>query len=169
MNDTRSSYLEVVRRLEDSGVPLEAGSEKERLAIERFEGLLGDFKAPDFVPRIRQVYAEDVYFNDTLRTIRRVEELEAYLADSADAVEVGTVEFLDRAVANGNYYFRWEMSLRFKKLRRGVLTQSLGVSHIRFDAEGRVALHQDFWDSASGLFEHVPVVGGLIRTIKRRL
>ena len=169
MNETRTSYLEVVRRLEDAGVSLEPGSEKERLAIERFEGLLGDFKALDFVPRIRHVYAEDVYFNDTLKTIRGVDELETYLADSADAVEVGTVEFLDRAVANGNHYFRWEMRLRFKKLRRGVLTRSLGVSHIRFDAEGRVALHQDFWDSASGLFEHVPVVGGLIRTIKKRL
>jgi len=163
------SYLDVVRHLEDAVVPLERGSEEERLAIKRFKGLLGDFKASDFVPRIRQVYAEDVYFNDTLKTIRSVDQLEEYLADSADAVEVGTVEFLDLAVANGNYYFRWEMSLRFKKLRRGVLTRSLGMSHIRFNAEGRVALHQDFWDSASGLFEHVPVVGGLIRTIKRRL
>lgn len=61
------------------------------------------------------------------------------------------------------------MRLRFKKLRRGELTRSLGVSHMSFDAEGRVALHRDFWDSASGLLEHVPVVGGLIRTIKRRL
>jgi hypothetical protein len=60
------------------------------------------------------------------------------------------------------------MSLRFKRLRRGVLTRSFGMSHIRFDAEDRVALYQDFWDSAAGLFEHVPVVGGLIRTIKRR-
>lgn len=74
MSETRTSYLEVARRLEDAGVSLEAGSEKERLAIERFEGLLGDFKAPDFVARIRQVYAENVYFNDTLKTIRGVDE-----------------------------------------------------------------------------------------------
>jgi hypothetical protein len=163
------SYLEILRRLEDARPPLEAGSEKERLAVERFKDLLGDFKAPDFVPRIRQVYAEDVYFNDTLKTIRTLDQLEKYLAHSADAVEVGTVDFLDLAVANGNYYLRWEMSLRFKKLRRGVLNRSFGMSHIRFNAEGRVVLHQDFWDSASGFFEHVPALGGLIRAIKERL
>jgi hypothetical protein len=32
-----------------------------------------------------------------------------------------------------------------------------------------VVLHQDYWDSAAGLFEHVPVVGRLIRTVKSRL
>jgi len=163
------SYWEVLRRLEDIGTPFETGSEEENLAIDRFRALLGDFKASDFVPRIRQVYAEDVYFNDTLKTMVGIEALEAYLEGSAEALEVGTVEFLDLAVSNGNYYFRWEMSLRFKKLRRGVLTRSFGMSHIRFDAEGRVVLHQDFWDSASGFFEHVPMAGGLIRAIKKRL
>lgn len=163
------SYLEVVRRLEAEGAPLRVGSEEERRAVERFEGLLSDFKAPDFASRIRQVYAEDLYFDDTLRTVRRLDELEAYLTGSADAVEVGRVAFLDRAVANGSYYFRWEMTLQFKKLRRGKLTRSLGMSHVRFDAEGRVVLHQDYWDSASGLFEHVPVMGGLIRAVKKRL
>ncbi|MDZ7644911.1 MAG: hypothetical protein U5K76_12275 [Woeseiaceae bacterium] len=29
--------------------------------------------------------------------------------------------------------------------------------------DGRVALHQDFWDAAGGLYEHVPMLGGLIR------
>lgn len=163
------SYLEIVRRLEAEGAPLRVGSEQERQAVDRFEGLLSDFKAPDFVSRIRQVYAEDLYFDDTLKTVRQVDELETYLAGSADAVEVGKVAFLDKAVANGNYYFRWEMTLQFKKLRRGELTRSMGMSHIRFDAEGRVVLHQDYWDSASGLFEHVPVLGGLIRAVKKRV
>jgi hypothetical protein len=169
MRGTHESYREVVRRLEDAGAPLEVGGKKERLAIDGFKALLADLKAPDFTSRIRQVYARDLYFDDTLKTIRRIDELEAYLAGSADAVEVGTVEFLDLAVSNGNYYFRWEMSLRFKRLRRGVLTRSIGMSHVRFDAAGRVVLHQDFWDSAAGLFEHVPVAGALIRTIRKRV
>jgi hypothetical protein len=41
------------------------------------------------------------------------------------------------------------------------------MSRVRFDAGGRVVLHQDYWDSASGLFEHVPVLGGLIRAVKK--
>ena len=70
---------------------------------------------------------------------------------------------------HADYYFRWEMNLQFKKLRKGVLNRSQGMSHIRFDAEGRVVLHQDFWDSATGLFDHVPVVGRLIRAVRSRV
>ena len=47
---------------------------QERQAVERFQALLGDFKAADFVSRIRQVYAEDLYFNDTLKTILRISD-----------------------------------------------------------------------------------------------
>jgi len=42
-------------------------------------------------------------------------------------------------------------------------------SHIRFNAAGQVVFHQDYCDSGGNLFEHIPVVGWLIRRIKARL
>jgi hypothetical protein len=51
----------------------------------------------------------------------------------------------------------------------GETVQSIGMSHIRFNSAGQVVLHQDYWDSGSNLFEHIPVVGWLIRRIKARL
>jgi hypothetical protein len=32
-----------------------------------------------------------------------------------------------------------------------------------------VRLHQDYWDSTQGLFQHIPVLSTLIGLIKRRL
>ena len=69
----------------------------------------------------------------------------------------------------GNYYFRWQMTIRFKRLARGEEQRSIGMTHVRFDPEGKVVLHQDFWDSAAGLFEHVPVLGWMLRRVKQRL
>ena len=43
------------------------------------------------------------------------------------------------------------------------------MSHIRFGADGKVVLHQDFWDSSGGLFEHVPGLGWMLRKAKARL
>jgi hypothetical protein len=43
------------------------------------------------------------------------------------------------------------------------------MSHLRFDADGRVALHHDFWNAAEGLYQYVPVLGAGIRAIQRRL
>jgi hypothetical protein len=162
-------YLKTVQSLEVDGPPLEEGSEAERQAIARFQSLLRDFKAPDFSERIPEVYAEELFFNDTIKTLHGADELQEYLAETAEAIDKGTVEFLDVVTSNGNYYFRWEMTLRFKKLARGEDKRSVGMSHIRFDATGKVVLHQDFWDSTGGLFEHVPALGWMLRSVKSRL
>ena len=162
-------YLKTLSPLAAQGAVLEPDSDRERQAIERFQGLLSDFKAPDFRSRIREVYAEDVFFNDTLKTVRGVEEVEEYLVASADAIEKGTVEFLDLVAKDGNYYFRWVMTIRFKRFARGEDKRSIGMTHVRFDREGKVLLHQDFWDSSAGLFEHVPALGWMLRRAKKRL
>jgi hypothetical protein len=44
-----------------------------------------------------------------------------------------------------------------------------GATHLLFDEEGRIASHRDYWDPAEELYEKVPVLGTLMRWIKRRL
>jgi hypothetical protein len=56
-----------------------------------------------------------------------------------------------------------------KRFKPNQDTQTIGMSHLRFDASGLVRLHQDYWDSTAGLFEHVPLLGAGIRAIKRRV
>ena len=162
-------YLDTSRGLAAHGVALEPGGETERRAIDRFQGLLSDFKAPDFQSRIREVYADDVFFNDTLKTLRGVDAVERHLVATAEALESGTVEFVDLVSADGDYYFRWVMTVRFKRFARGEERRSVGMTHIRFDPDGDVLLHQDFWDSAGGLFEHTPVLGWMLRQARERL
>ncbi|MEJ2026505.1 MAG: hypothetical protein P8X52_03290, partial [Limibacillus sp.] len=44
-----------------------------------------------------------------------------------------------------------------------------GVSEIEFDEQGRVTRHRDHWDAAGTVYEGVPLLGGLLRAIKKRL
>jgi hypothetical protein len=46
---------------------------------------------------------------------------------------------------------------------------SVGVSQIRFDREGKVAFHQDFWDSGKNFYAHLPVIGGAVGYVGKRL
>ena len=162
-------YLETARLLEEAGAPLEEGGEEERRAIERFQSLLSNFKAPDFGERISEVYSEDAFFNDTIKTVRGAKDVREYLTATGEGIDRGTVEFLDLVADNGNYYFRWLMTIRFKRFARGEDKRSVGMTHVRFDAAGKVVLHQDFWDSAGGLFEHVPALGWMLRRAKKGL
>lgn len=43
-----------------------------------------------------------------------------------------------------------------------------GASHLRFDATGLVAEHRDYWDAAEELYEKLPLVGSLMRWLKKR-
>jgi len=55
------------------------------------------------------------------------------------------------------------------KLSGGSPIHSVGMSQVRFDAQGKVAFHQDFWDSGKNIYGKIPIVGGLIHTIRNRM
>jgi steroid Delta-isomerase len=44
-----------------------------------------------------------------------------------------------------------------------------GASHITFADDGRVARHRDYWDAAEELYEKLPLIGSLMRALRRRL
>jgi hypothetical protein len=44
-----------------------------------------------------------------------------------------------------------------------------GVTHLCFDTDGLVCLHRDYWDPAEELYERLPIIGSLMRWLKKRL
>ena len=118
---------------------------------------------------VHEVYADDAYLNDTLKEVRGVEAIREYLIESGKAVRSCQVEINDLAQSQVDCYVRWTMEIRFKKLEKGRVCSSQGISHLRFNQDGRIIYHQDYWDSAGALFEHIPVLGLLIRQVKKRL
>ena len=138
----------------------------EKAAIDRVKTYLSNLRDPKTLESTAQVYSEDAFFNDTIKTeigARKIEEYFKATAENTDAIEV---EIQDVARSNNDYYLRWVMDVKFKKFDRGKTFRSIGMTHIRFGPDGKVILHQDYWDSASGLFERIPILGSGIRWIK---
>lgn len=147
-----------------------AGSESERSAIARVKRFLGNWSEATIREQTDQVYAPDAYLNDTLKTLHGATQIRDYFLETAENAESITVEFADVTRAtDGAHYFRWVMDVRMKKVAAGKTIRTPGITLVRFDEKGRVLIHQDYWDSAAGLWEHVPVIGRGIRTIKARL
>jgi len=168
--DPITSYQDALARTDPAIVgTVPKGSTEEKAAVDRFVELFGNLTAETVRAKAKSVYAPDAYFNDTLKTLSGAEAIEAHLVRSAEAAEEVTVDVVDVAQSGGDYYLRWVMDVRFKSLKKGEVVRSIGVSHIRFNREGQVVLHQDYWDATSGLFEHIPVVGRVLRSIKKRL
>ena len=145
------------------------GSEAEKAAISRFESFLSHLDEKTARDETEKVYAPDAFLNDTLKTLHGSPSIRDYFIKTAQGLESMTVTFDDLAVSGKNYYFRWTMETRMKHLARGKTVTTIGVTLVRFDPKGRVLVHQDFWDSAQGVWDHVPVLGTVIRWIQSKI
>lgn len=113
------------------------------------------------------LYAEQLYFCDTLLTTRSREQLQAHMAAFTESGARVAIEVLDRQIDGPDAYLIWFMEASFSPAGREVTSRTLGVSHLRFNERGQIVLHQDFWDAAAGFYEHIPVLGGTIRRVGR--
>jgi hypothetical protein len=61
------------------------------------------------------------------------------------------------------------MTFTFEVAGSERVSETIGMTQLRFDRDGRIRFHQDFWDSAQGFYQHVPVLGAAIRSVARRM
>jgi len=165
-----TAALRAVRTEMEQRPTVAPGSAAERQGIERLKTFLSKIDADSVRTRTSQVYAPDAYLNDTLVSRRGATAIQTYFMTTVEAAESITAQIEDVSrSADGYYYVRWTMDVRMKKVAAGETIRTLGLSLIRFDDQGRVLIHQDYWDSAAGLWDHVPGIGRGIRWIKGRL
>lgn len=124
---------------------------------------------PATVSRLREVAAADVHFQDPFNDVRGIERMERCMhAMYADATDV-RFEILHWAIEGETAYLRWRFWFKPKRLKADRPWQVEGMSELRFDAAGLVAEHIDHWDAASQFYARLPVLGGIIRWVQRRL
>jgi steroid delta-isomerase len=71
------------------------------------------------------------------------------------------------SIAQGDQAFLvWEFQFRMKRWNDALQTIR-GASHVRFGGNGLVLVHRDYWDPAEELYEKLPVLGALMRMLKR--
>jgi len=133
--------------------------------VGRFSGLYGDLSVSNVTANVRSVYAPEAWFNDTIATEVGLEAIEKYLLKTAEGAEKVSAKINDVAVSGSDCYVRWTMEIRTKNLAGGKPIITEGISQLRFDEQGRVILHQDFWNPASGIYQHLPLLGPAIRFV----
>lgn len=118
---------------------------------------------------LKTVYREDVRFIDPAHEVNGIDNLTAYFA--ALYKNIDSIEFIFRApmVVDKRGYVSWEMIFSTSSLARGNPITIEGVTHLEFDEEGRVYHHQDYFDLGAMLYEHIPLLGRLVKLIKRGL
>ena len=115
-------------------------------------------------------YAKDAEFSDPIGTHHGVASIKRYYAGLYESVSTISFEFTSVLGNADDYSVVWVMHLSAKRLNGGKPISVPGVSHLRFQHNGdKVVYHRDYFDMGCFIYEHVPLLGSIIRMIKRRL
>lgn len=135
----------------------------------RIDALLQFYQTltPESVSRFGVFYAENAYFKDPFNEVRRLADIQAIFARMFRQIEAPRFEILEHAGDERGMFLVWNLRFRLRAWRSGREQRIHGVSHLRFDAEGRVCYHRDYWDTGEELYEKLPLVGLGARLLRR--
>lgn len=142
--------------------PQQAGLARYIAALERL--------TPETLPELRLVTAPHVRFKDPFHDVSgRGAMLAVFERMFHDVQDLSFSVHHSCLAADGETaLLRWTLSGRVRALSGRPWTVE-GMSEVRLDAGGLVTAHIDYWDAASSLYEHLPVIGWVLRLIRRRI
>lgn len=139
--------------------PFDASAAAENLA--RFYQTL----TPLSLTRIDAFYAEQAQFKDPFNAVSGLPAITRIFEHMFATVETPRFVVTNRIAEGRQAMLAWDFHLQL----RGRALVIRGVSHVCFDDDGKVSVHRDYWDAAEELYARLPVLGGLMRALRRRL
>jgi steroid delta-isomerase len=136
-------------------------------AVERIVGLF-ETLTPQSVARFGEYYTDDAFFKDPFNEVRGLNEVQRIFEHMYVALHAPRFVVTARVVDGDQCFLTWNFHFRFKKFSRGVTQTIRGTTHLKLAADGRIQFHRDYWDAAEELYEKLPLIGGLMRWLKKR-
>jgi ketosteroid isomerase-like protein len=127
-----------------------------------FEGL-----SPADLPRMAAIYTEDAQFKDPFNQVAGVAAIQRIFEHMFVSLDGPRFVIRDAIVQGNQCFLSWDFIFRMKRFSREEQVVR-GGSHLRLAADGRISEHRDYWDVAEELYEKLPVLGALMRWLKRR-
>ncbi|CFR07092.1 SnoaL-like domain [Yersinia frederiksenii] len=117
---------------------------------------------------LSDVYHRDIYFVDPVGEHQGLSSLEAYFQLLLSNLSTCSFTLTDIQHHEQQATVCWHMTYSHPRLRRGSLLSLEGISQLRF-AEQRVIYQRDYYDLGAMLYEHIPLLGGVVVKLKKRL
>lgn len=138
-------------------------------AVENFKQLYHTLSRDNLsLDLLRSAYHENIQFIDPLHNLHGTTQLLGYFRELYSNVEHCQFSFEHEIIQDEQAVLFWSMSYRHPRLNQGKTISVQGNSLLRFDADG-VYFHRDYIDMGAMLYEYIPLLGAVIRWLKRRM
>jgi hypothetical protein len=123
---------------------------------------------PQSLAGLADIYAADAQFKDPFNDAQGLDAIRGVFAHMFVALRQPRFVITRQVTQGGDCFITWDFYFYLGNYRRDVEQKITGATHLVFDSEGLVRVHRDYWDAAEELYEKLPLVGSLMRWLKRR-
>jgi hypothetical protein len=123
---------------------------------------------PTGVDTLGAIYAPDAHFKDPFNDVRGLTEIQRIFRHMYVNLENPRFVITERVVQGAQCFLTWEFHFGFLRFKQGQAQCILGSTHLVLNAAGRIIQHRDYWDAAEELYEKLPLLGSVMRWLKRR-
>jgi hypothetical protein len=131
--------------------------------VDFFENL-----TPDSVAAMASYYDAGARFVDPFNDVQGLPAIAPIFRHMFVTLDEPRFAVTTRVLQGQQCFLTWDFHFRFKRFQNTTPQTIRGATHLVFSDAGLVVLHRDYWDAAQELYEKLPVVGGLMRWLKRR-
>lgn len=120
----------------------------------------------DNIGKFTALYTTDAFFKDPFNEVRGHAAIISIFDHMFKKIDAPRFVVTNSLVQNNDAFLVWEFLFYFKG-EKSALQKIRGSTHLRFSPEHKVEYHRDYWDAAEELYEKIPLLGSLMRLIKR--
>jgi len=122
----------------------------------------------DSVARMGEFYAAEVWFKDPFNEVQGLGEVQRIFSHMFVALDRPRFVVTTEVQGERQCFLTWDFEFYLR--RKGAVLQTIrGSSHLKFNEAGQVVYHRDYWDAAEELYEKLPVLGGLMRWLRKKV
>lgn len=131
----------------------------------------------DYYERLNAENVEDLYalvspdfhFVDPFNDVRGADKVVAVFKRMFKHLRDPQFKIIERAITPAGALAVWTFSFSHRFLNGGRPISFSGVSKVRANQQGQIVEHLDYWDSASQVLVHLPLIGRLFRLVGKLL
>ena len=168
INDT-SNTAEPLTAMPDPAIDQSASREETASRVDAIKSVYAELTSAN-LDDLLAIYSENIVFVDPINEIRGRDTLMAHFRMMYQDVIDSRFAFdpENELIDGDRVMLGWNMTYRHKKLGGQRPIEVPGTSLLRINAEG-VFYHRDWFDLGAMVYEQVPLLGGMVRALKRRL
>jgi len=121
--------------------------------------------------RLDEFYTTDAQFKDPFNQVQGLPAIAHVFEHMFEALQAPRFVITTHVLQGEQCFVTWDFLFAIPRMEDGQTQTIRGATHFVLREEAgvwRVAVHRDYWDAAEELYEKLPVVGSLMRWLKKR-